>query len=341
METVLGIAGRQSSHLLADASQVASVRRTAMDLCAILGFDAIAAGEVALLVTEAATNVLKHAGHGEMLLRVTGGGIEILALDKGPGMASFHSSSADGTSTSGSYGVGLGAMRRLATQFDVYSEPGKGTAVVMAHWPRGAQPAASSIHYGAVCLPLPGETACGDSWSLAWGPTSATALLADGLGHGPDAATASDLAAEVAMRSPTLPAGALLQSIHGALRGTRGAAVAVACFNMMSEQLQFAGIGNISAHLFQDDGQRRQLVSHNGIVGSNMRKVQEFPGDWGTQTTLVLHSDGLTSRWELTDYPGLLRCHPALLAGVLYRDFRRGRDDVSVLVLRDRQGWQP
>jgi anti-sigma regulatory factor (Ser/Thr protein kinase) len=341
METVLGIAGRQSCHQLADASQVASVRRTAMDLCADLGFDHTAAGEVALLVTEAATNVLKHAGHGEMLLRVTGGGIEILVLDRGPGMASFHLSASDGTSTAGSYGVGLGAMRRLATQFDVYSEPGKGTAIVMAHWPRGAVPAESSMRCGAVCLPLPGETACGDSWSLAWSATSATALLADGLGHGPDAAFASDLAAAVAMRTPTLPAGALLQGIHGALRSTRGAAVAVACFDMMSEQLQFAGIGNIAAHLIREDGQRRQLVSHNGIVGSNMRKVQEFPGDWGTDATLVLHSDGLGSRWDLEDYPGLLRCHPALLAGVLYRDFRRGRDDVSVLVLRDRQGGQP
>jgi len=341
METVLGVAGKQSTHAVADASQVASVRRAAGDLCAQLGFDETGVGEVALLVTEAATNILKHAGHGEILLRIAGGGIEILALDQGPGMSNFGASAVDGASTAGSYGVGLGAMRRLASLFDVYSAPGKGTAIVMAYWPRNVQHAPGSMLHGVVCLPLPGETACGDSWSLAWNATSATALLADGLGHGPEAAQASEQAAQVAMQRPTLPAGALLQDIHGALRATRGAAVAVACFDMLAERLQFAGIGNISAHLFQADQQRRQLVSHNGIVGSNMRKVQEFPAGWDAGATLVLHSDGLTSRWDLNDYPGLLHCHPALLAAVLYRDFRRGRDDVSVLVLRDGQGWQP
>jgi hypothetical protein len=196
------------------------------------------------------------------------------------------------------------------------------------------------MHCGVACLPLPGETACGDSWSMAWDATTATVLLADGLGHGPHAAEASDLAAEVAMREPARAAGMLMDDVHAALRATRGAAVAVVCFDMLHERLQFAGIGNISAHLFQGE-QRRQLVSHNGIVGSNMRKVQEFPANWDSTATMVLHSDGLTSRWNIDDYPGLLQCHPSLLAGVLYRDFRRGRDDVSVLVLRDHQGWLP
>jgi anti-sigma regulatory factor (Ser/Thr protein kinase) len=341
METVLAAQARQSSHLLHDASQVSAVRRAASDLCAALAYDVRSAGEVALLVTEAATNILKHAERGEILLRTSrGSGIEIVALDQGPGMGNFSASASDGASTTGSYGVGLGAMQRLASLFDVYSAPGKGTAILMVYWPRGMQPPVPSIHCGVACLPLPGESVCGDSWSLAWDATTATALLADGLGHGPNAAEASELAAEVAMRKPQLPAGAMLQDVHGALRPTRGAAVAIASFDMLHERLLFAGIGNISAHLMHG-GQHRQLVSHNGIVGSNMRKVQEFTAGWNSEATLVLHSDGLGSRWDLDDYPGLLHCHPSLLAGVLYRDFRRGSDDVSVLVLRDRQGWQP
>ena len=342
METVLAFDGRQTCHPLADASQIGSVRRAAADLCMRLGFDETGAGEVAIAVSEAATNVLKHAGHGEILLRPLRAGaavgLEILALDNGPGMASLPASMADGTSTAGTYGVGLGAMQRLAAEFDIYSAPGKGTAVMMALWQRGLVRAERSLHCGAVCLPMRGEDISGDSWALATDPTSATVMVADGLGHGPLAAEASEGACIAAMRSPEQPAGAILEDAHAALRATRGAAAAAVRIDMLRNELQFAGVGNISAHLIQGS-LRRQLVSHNGIVGSNMRKVQEFAAPWSSNSVLVLHSDGLASRWDLDDYPGLVHCHPAVIAGVLYRDLSRGRDDVTVLVLRDRQAW--
>lgn len=346
METILAAEHRQTCHPLGDSSQVSSVRRAAVDLCARLGFDETAAGEVAIVVTEAATNILKHAGHGEFLLRPLneGGaaGIEILALDKGPGMSNVASSMADGRSTAGSYGVGLGAMRRLTSDFDIYSAPGRGTAVLMTLWPRispsiPAPRTRPALESGAVCLPIHGEDIPGDSWMLAQDATAATVLVADGLGHGPLAAQASELAAATAARAPGLPAGALLEDTHAALRPTRGAAVAVARIDMLRESVTFAGVGNIAAHLIAG-GDRRQLVSHNGIVGSNVRKVQEFAAPWSGAPLLILHSDGLTSRWNLDDYPGLTACHPALIAGVLYRDFSRGRDDVTVVVLRDGQG---
>lgn len=356
METILAAEYRQHCHPLADGSQVAAVRRAAVDLCAQLGFDETAAGEVAIVVTEAATNILKHAGHGEILLRplVERGahGIEILALDRGPGMANVAASMADGQSTAGSYGVGLGAMRRLSAGFDIHSAAGRGTAVMMTLWPRraaalaaAATPAeaarnAPALRWGAVCLPMHGEHLSGDSWALAHDATSATVMVADGLGHGPLAAQASELAAHALAGAPGLPAGTLLEDMHAALRPTRGAAVAVARIDMLGDSLAFAGVGNIAAHLISG-GERRQLVSHNGIVGSNLRKVQVFDAPWTEATMMVLHSDGLASRWHLDDYPGLAACHPAVVAGVLYRDFSRGRDDVTVLVLRDSRGWQP
>ncbi|QBE62867.1 ATP-binding SpoIIE family protein phosphatase [Pseudoduganella lutea] len=350
METILAAEHRQSCHTLADGSQVAAIRRIAVDLCQRLDFDETAAGEVAIVVTEAATNILKHAGHGEILLRPLFGrgvhGLEILALDNGPGIANVPASLADGRSTAGSYGVGLGAMRRLATDFDIYSAPGRGTVVMMAMWPRQltelspaeAARTAPALHWGAVCLPMHGEDLSGDSWALAHDATSATVMVADGLGHGPLAAMASELAATTVAQEPELPAGTLMEDMHAALRPTRGAAAAVARIDMLDETITFAGVGNIAAHLFSGDD-RRQLVSHNGIVGSNVRKVQEFGAPWNPTAMLVLHSDGLGSRWRLEDYPGLAACHPAIVAGVLYRDFSRGRDDVTVLVVRDHQGW--
>ncbi|WP_338771025.1 ATP-binding SpoIIE family protein phosphatase [Massilia sp. METH4] len=351
METILAAEHRQSCHPLAEASQVAAVRRAAVNLCTQLGFDETAAGEVAIAVTEAATNILKHAGHGEILLRplVRAGihGLEILALDNGPGIANLHASMADGHSTAGSYGVGLGAMRRLATEFDIYSTAGRGTAVMMTLWPRPytsmtpaeAARTAPSLHWGAVCLPMHGEHMSGDSWALAHDATSATVMVADGLGHGPLAAQASELAATTLARNPALPAGTLLEDMHAALRATRGAAAAVVRIDMLADTLTFAGVGNIAAHVF-NGSERRQMVSHNGIVGSNVRKVQEFDASWTDASLLILHSDGINSRWNLPDYPGLAACHPALIAGVLYRDCSRGRDDVTVLAIRDRQGWQ-
>ncbi|GGB89110.1 ATP-binding SpoIIE family protein phosphatase [Pseudoduganella buxea] len=342
METILAAQGRQTCHPVADTSQIGAARRAAADLCVRLGFGETEAGKVAIAVSEAATNILKHAQHGEILLRPlhsgAARGIEIIALDRGPGITSLPASMADGTSTAGSYGVGMGAMRRLACEFDIYSAPGKGTAVMMALWQRSSERLLDALLHGAVCLPMRGEDIPGDSWALAVDATGATVLVADGLGHGPLAAEASELACVVTMAKPEQTVAVLLEDAHAALRATRGAAAAAVRIDMLRDELRFAGIGNISAHLFAG-GERRQLVSHNGIVGSNMRKVQEFPSTWARDGLLVLHSDGLTARWDLNDYYGLAACHPAVVAAVLYRDFTRGRDDVTVLVLRDRRGW--
>lgn len=342
METVLGFARPQQRCEVHEVSQVAAARRVATDLATALGFDETATGEAALLVTEAATNILKHGSHGEILLRAVrrGGqdGLEIVALDHGPGMSNVAHSMADGTSGAGTYGIGLGTMQRLSHEFDIYSAPGKGTVVHLLAWPGSTPPDEDVLQMGVVCLPMAGETVCGDAWSLACGPTRATVLVADGLGHGPDAATASEAAGEVLRRGPDYPPATIIDDAHAALRATRGAAVAVAQIDTHDEELRFAGIGNIAAHLYGGNGiERKQLVSHNGIVGSNVRKIQEFVVPWQPGALLILHSDGLATRWDLDAYPGLLSCHPALVAAMLYRDFCRRRDDVTVLVLRDRQ----
>ena len=346
METLLNAA--QLSCPVSDSSHVAAARRAAADLATRQGLDATRAGELAIVVTEAASNILKHAGHGEILMRplqsASRTGVEIIAIDSGAGMASLSASLQDGRTTAGSYGVGLGAMRRLSASFDAYSAPGQGTVIYLTVWQHdgGAplQEAELPLDIGLVCLPMAGETACGDSWGVACGATAATVIVADGLGHGPLAQDASRLAVQTALANPTLTASVLLEDMHGAMGATRGAAVAVARIDMLAEQLLLAGVGNIACHVWSAAG-RRQMVSHNGIVGSNMRKVQEFSAPWDSGAMMILHSDGLGTRWNLDDYRGLSACHPAIIAAVLYRDFSRGRDDVTVLVVRDRQGAAP
>lgn len=337
---------RQQRHVIAEASDIASARRAGNTLARAIGFDEVRAGQLAILITEAGTNILKHAQHGEILLRkvLQGGaaGVEVLAIDKGPGISNVARHMQDGHSTAGSYGVGLGAMRRLSQQFDLYTLPGQGTVLMLAIW---GPPAANAFarpaqwQVGAVCLPLASEDISGDAWNAVCEADEMTVMVADGLGHGPQAAEPSEQAAllleQAAPGLAPLPA-SFTQLAHGALRGSRGAAMAVAHIDAGRGELRFAGVGNIAACVIAHGQVRehRHLLSHNGIVGSNLRKVQEFVHPWQHDALLLMHSDGLHTRWDLELYPGLSRCHPSLIAAVLYRDYSRQRDDVSVVVAR-------
>jgi anti-sigma regulatory factor (Ser/Thr protein kinase) len=339
METLLGINRAQIALHVGESGEAAAARRQAAVLAQQAGFNDTRAGMLALIVTEAATNIEKHAGEGSLLLqRVSDGerlGVEVLALDRGPGMGDLAHSLLDGSSSVGTYGVGLGTMRRQADEFDVYSRPGKGTVLRMVVWdtPPVAGQRGLPLQVGAVCVPYPGEEACGDTWALRFDSRSASIMVCDGLGHGTGAADASSEASRV-LATHALPPGAMLHALHGAMRSTRGAAVAVAELDLEQGQVHFAGVGNISACVVTGE-KRYQLVSHNGIVGANMTKVQTFSADWARTSTFIAHSDGLTSRWQLSDYPGLEHAHAGVMAAVLYRDHARGRDDATVLVVKE------
>src|SRR5262249_47611672 len=146
---------------VAESSQVGEVRRRASDLARQLGFDESDAGRVALAATEAATNIVKHAGRGEVLLRALGydgaAGIELIALDRGPGMANVAESLRDGHSTAGSPGYGLGSLARAAPGLDIYSQVGNGTIVRCELWPASAAPDGAGLEIGAVSVAKPGE----------------------------------------------------------------------------------------------------------------------------------------------------------------------------------------
>jgi len=172
-------------------------------------------------------------------------------------------------------------------------------------------------------------------------PGRSLILLADGLGHGILAAEAAVEAVKTFQNNTSLAPAQVVAAIHAALRSTRGAAVAVAEVDAAQQVVRFAGVGNIAGLILSADG-CRHLVSHNGTAGHEVRKIQEFTYPWparggGRQPLLILHSDGLTSRWDLDRYPGLAQRHPSLIAGVLYRDFYRGRDDVTVVVATEKR----
>jgi anti-sigma regulatory factor (Ser/Thr protein kinase) len=321
---------------VAETSQVSEARRRSVAIAQSAGFGETDAGRVAIVATELATNLIKHGGGGEMLVGLyedpTGNGVEILALDKGRGMANVQACLRDGYSTAGTAGHGLGAVQRQSHMVDVVSWPGIGTAVLarLATGPVPRRRDAARPGWGAVSVPKLGEEACGDAWSVEDTEAGRTLFVADGLGHGPDAAEAAMEAVRVFQRNKTRRPAELLDHVHSGLRSTRGAAVSVARFEPERRSVNFAGIGNVAGVIVQV-GQTKRMVSLNGTAGHNARKIQAF--DYSYEAGLViLYSDGLATNWTLDAYPGLIGAHPTLVAGVLYRDFNRRRDDVTVLV---------
>jgi anti-sigma regulatory factor (Ser/Thr protein kinase) len=320
-----------------DQSQVSETRRRATEIAQRQGFGDADAGRVALVATELATNILKHGNGGEILVGAYGespdGGVELIALDQGPGIANLAASLADGYSTSGTAGKGLGAVVRQSHFVDVAAWPGVGTAV-LARLKRGQPPErfSDTSRIGAVSVPKPGEEVCGDSWAVSAGSDETALMVADGLGHGPDAAEASVAAVRMFHRFDGHRVPVLLDYIHGGVRATRGAAVSVARFQPASGKVIYAGIGNV-AGVLAVNGELRRMVSMPGTAGHNARKIQAFEYPF-TSGLVILHSDGIASTWTLERYPNIAARHPTLIAAVLYRDLTRHRDDATVLVAK-------
>ena len=287
--------GRSQSRMrVEDPSQVGDCRRAAQRLAELYDFDDTLTGRVGIVATELANNLVKHAGHGELLIQailddgeVT---IELLAIDRGPGMR-VEICMRDGYSTGGTAGTGLGAISRLSTLFDVYSVDGQGTVAVSriekrtGGAPARPAPGKGALEFGAISVALAGEIECGDVWRIADSSQGLSIMVADGLGHGPLAATAARAAAVAFAERPFGDPGEAMQHLHRALSGGRGAAAACAMRRAGDSKVVYSGVGNISGSLVSTE-KSRGMVSHNGILGVQLLRKQQFeyecrPGEIG------------------------------------------------------------
>ena len=258
--------------------------------------------------------------------------IELLALDKGPGISDLSQCLHDGYSTKMSKGIGLGAIARLASVFDIYSLPQKGTTLFarIDDHPTTAYKT-RPLEISAICLPKPQEEVSGDGWATDEQENRTLILLADGLGHGPEAAKAAQAAKITFYQNKHLPLLQIITAIDIALRKTRGAAVALAAVHVKKREVYFVGLGNIAAQLCTNN-ETRHMIGHDGTAGLGCYNIREGVYNLEPNTHLVMHSDGIQTRWRLNQYSALAARHPAVIAGVLYRDFTRGTDDAMVLV---------
>ncbi|HET9741508.1 MAG TPA: ATP-binding SpoIIE family protein phosphatase [Terriglobales bacterium] len=325
----------QLSIQISDNTHVSEARRASVHMAKMADFDSHAAGRLAIVVSELARNVLLHGGGGEIVLQCvgsdTGSAVNVLALDRGPGIQDVGRALADGYSSAGTSGTGLGAVNRMAS-LEVYTQAGKGTAVLATV--SAEKPKQNETTTGAVCVPIHGESRCGDDWDDKQQTDKRLIMLADGLGHGPAAADAAEEAIAAFRANLHRSPKEIIELAHARLQKTRGAAVAVAEIDFGRQIVRYSGVGNIAGTLLVN-GSSRSLISGNGIVGHQLAHAHEFTFPWERTASLIMHSDGVNTRWSLDPYPGLKSKSPALIAGVLYRDFKRGRDDATVVVSRE------
>ncbi|MFI0240208.1 ATP-binding SpoIIE family protein phosphatase [Streptomyces sp. NPDC016845] len=339
--------------LRAGSALAATARREAAALATRIGLAESRVAEVSLAVTEIATNLVRHADDGAIALRTSRMGnhaaVECLCLDTGPGIADVTGAVRDGYSSGGTLGIGLGAIERLADTFDVHSLPGRGTALLARFH------AARPLSYGlsgdrgtgdgevrpvaaGLTRPISGETVCGDTWAVRIGADDAggdgpmMVLMCDGLGHGPLAARVGERARQIFRQSAAVHPGDVLRQLHEGLRGTRGAALAVARVDRRAGRVDLCGVGNISAFVVEAS-RRSALLSHPGIVGAQIPTVRTYSADLAAGSALVMHSDGLHQRWSPADLPGLLWRHPAVIAGQILNQAGLRRDDAGIVVV--------
>jgi anti-sigma regulatory factor (Ser/Thr protein kinase) len=319
-----------------DASAVGACRNAVLSLASRLEFPSARADQLALAVTEAASNLHKHARAGSLLLRVnrdeTAPGIELVTIDAGPGLADVGAAMRDGHSTAGSLGIGLGAIRRLADFCDLYSLPGQGTALVARFRPVAIPSTvpAPTARYAGLTRPITGEQECGDVYAAVHISDVTTAVLCDGLGHGPLAAAAAAEGVAAVLDDPAAEPGALLERVHRRMSGTRGGAVGIV--QVTGPVARYAGLGNIAACVLHQGG-RKGMLSVPGIAGHQARSFRQFTYEVPPGAAVILHSDGISSRWQAGALLGLDGRDPLLIAAVLLGQAGIHRDDAGVLVL--------
>jgi anti-sigma regulatory factor (Ser/Thr protein kinase) len=343
-----------------ESTRIKDVQTAAETACRHAGFDAHATAVAALVATELATNLVKHAAAGRIVIGLVGAarvgadaapGVQISSLDHGPGIGDVPIALQDGYTTSvSSLGAGLGACLRLADEFSLHSRPGQGTVAVARIGPprppgapreRSDAPGGGA-RAGGINVPLAYAEHSGDAFAWTRSGPRVTLMLADGLGHGAGAAEASTAAVEALRRHADLPPAEILRRLNDALRPTRGAAVSVGQVDEDTGRLSFAGVGNVGARL-RADGQWRHLPTHPGIVGAHFpASVPVHQAPWRTDSLLVVHSDGLPGRWTPPEDPEVLACEPPVLAAVVLRNAGSAasplRDDTSVAVLAPGRG---
>ena len=334
------IGGLTRRVVVREQSDAGEARHLSLQAAESARFDALLTTRVSIIASEMTSNLMKHSANGgEILINAlaapTGPGVvELVATDRGPGIANPAAAMEDGYSTTGSLGSGLGAIRRHSSYFDIHSMANRGTAVLARVSADGVSAGHREFDFGVISVPKDGEEVSGDGWAVADIPCGIQLLVVDGLGHGLLAADAANLAVKTFRTTAGQQPIEVLRALHPPMRATRGATVGVVTLDIQGRVVTYGGVGNIGAAIVTPD-RHSWLVSLNGTIGREPVQFKQFEAEWDPTAVLIAHSDGLATRWRL-DQPGLAAKDPTLIAAVLFRDFARQLDDVTVVVAKER-----
>lgn len=330
---------------VSQSSDIATVRQAAKALAGAQGLDATEREEVAIVVSELASNLLKHSGQGRLTLTPLrdGGrsGIQIESADNGPGIEDVEQAMIDGFSTVGSLGCGLGVVNRLMDEFDIASERQgrKGTRIVCKRWRSLNDPSVGScpLDIGAATRPHPAMEVNGGAFVIEkWGETALVGVIG-GLGHGPFAFQAAQAARLYVEDHRDQPLGAIFSGVERACRGTYGVVMALARFDWGRQTLTHASVGNIESRVF-GCGQKTNFIVRRGSIGLNAPNPVVTEHLWDYAQVMVMHSDGLATRWQWEDFPDLQDTPATTAAWQLLHRLARDDDDATVLVVKGAEG---
>ena len=331
-----------SSHQIEDRSHVAFLKREIHLQASKLTFSERQVGEIDIIVSELCSNLTKHVGSGEVLFRVMtleGGQsvFEILAIDKGAGMSDPKQMMRDGISTSNTLGQGLGAMERLSSLFQLFTMPGWGTVLyskVSTEKSGFVKKPSLEIDVRALVVAKPREHVCGDGYLVVKTDTEVRMFLGDGLGHGGHAKEAIDKAKEFFLASSDDDVVSVLRGIHEYVRKTRGLVGTVAVFDKTKSQWRICGVGNILTRMYSGI-EYKNYMPYNGTLGLNIPNSMKTTIVQGEKNQhLIMSSDGIRTRWELTRYPAIYKYDSLVLAASIYKDYCRYTDDASVFIAK-------
>ena len=338
---------------ISDDAEVGAARRAVHEFAGRLGFSETELAEIDIVVQEMGTNAVSYAKESGWLHFTTAlgaePGLELFYWDKGPGIYNLDRAIRDGVSTSGSLGAGLGAIRRLTDEFDVYStvrttsrltqrRTSHGTALLARKWlarPEQSERPADELlkRIGVWSRPHYRESVNGDAYFFESRKERSLFAVIDGLGHGPGAKEAAEVALDSLAEWMGENVDEVLLAVHDALRATRGAVMGAAIIDRAEGLVHYAGVGNISVRAFETPRHFHPIPT-NGTLGARLGKIRVWSERWAEGASLIMASDGLSETWDISSYPELLRRSPQLLAGILMRDYGRMADDATVLVVR-------
>lgn len=325
---------------LSDRSYVSLVKKDIKKIAEGIGFDANRLAEIEIIISEVASNIIKHTPGGSILVKhvVKGSleGIEIISIDNGPGMSNPLMMLKDGVSTTKTLGQGLGAIKRLSDNFDIYSVPKWGTILLARIFknPEADIKSKDIFNISTLMVPKSGEEFCGDGFKFFTRKSTCQVLAFDGLGHGPEAYKASEAAIKSFTQTQNLDPADRLRSMSTSIKNTRGGVGMIFSIDQKKNSLTFCGVGNISARVLTE-GKLKSCISYNGIVGHTFpNTINSNTINWAKEEYLIITSDGIISRWDVNALANIMKYDMSIVAASLFKDFARGNDDTLIMIIK-------